>query len=436
MMTVRAFLRKRVHAMAVVILCLVTMLPTVIMPPSAVMAEGGTFPDEPFNGMQINYDISGATVTDTSDEWGFTTSRTLSGTLGTGQLTVSGSAKMGNGYDADVSATVSCGGETDQFTTNIPSGFPGFNEESFTISVPIPAGATGGSFSISMTGHYNAGDRGLVVSGTFGADSETSVPSPTPPQTTEDPPPGPLIDSLPAVDFTKGGIMYITKVEGNPIYISADSPSLPPSQRNWVKIMPGEYSTTSGNSLFIGEHWTVRTPSGAETVMRTNTGAVYRQKERSWFETLPPTRDSLTFLEAAGRVIEGAGNFYFPRGEAGAKKYEISLNRAIVGIKGTNFVVEVTEDSDTVKVIEGSVEFTAYDYDETVTLEAGKQATATDAGISAVSSFDVDEEKSYWQSFYEDLEDDNSSDPDSRNSWVDQLTSLWESFINWFRSLF
>ena len=436
MMTEKDLLRKRVHTMAVVILCLATMLPTVILPSSKVMAEGGTFPDEPFNGMQINYDISGATVTDTNDEWGFTTTRNLGGTLGTGQLTISGSAKMGNGYDADVSATVSCSGNTDQFTTNIPSGFPGFNEESFTISVPIPSGATGGSFSISMTGHYNAGDRGLVVSGTFGAGSGTSVPSSTSPQTAEDPPPGPLVDDLPAVDFTKSGVMYITKVEGNPIYISADSPSLPPSQRNWVKIMPGEYSTKANNSLFIGEHWTVRTPSGSETVMRTNTGALYRQKERSWFETLPPTRDSLTFLEAAGRVIEGAANFYFPRGEAGAKKYEISLNRAIVGIKGTNFVVEVTEESDTVKVIEGTVELTAYDYDETVPLEAGQQATATDDGISEVSIFDVDEEKAGWQSFYEDLGDDDSSEPNPGGSWVDQFKNLWESFINWFRSLF
>ncbi|MDD5509215.1 MAG: FecR domain-containing protein [Dehalococcoidales bacterium] len=436
MMILRTLLRKRVRTMAVVTLCLATMLPTVIMPPSDVMAEGGTFPDEPFNGMQINYDISGATVTDTSDEWGFTTSRTLSGTLGTGQLTISGSAKMGNGYDADVSATVSCGGETDQFTTNIPSGFPGFNEESFTISVPIPTGATGGSFSISMTGHYNAGDRGLVVSGTFGAGSSTSMPSPTPPQTAEDPPPGPLIDSLPDVDLTTRGLCYITKVEGNPIYISADPPSLPPSQRNWVKIMPGDYSSTGENNIFIGENWTVRTPSGAETVIRTHTGAMYRQKERSWFERQPSVSQYTPYGVAVGRLWEGISNFYFPKGEAGAQKYEVSLNRAVVGIEGTNFVVEVTEDSDTIKVIEGSVEFTAYDYDETVTLEAGKQATATDSGISEVSSFDVDEEKAGWQSFYEDLEDDDSSEPDSWGSWGDQFISLWESFVNWFKSLF
>jgi len=175
-----------------VLIILSLVFPFSLLLPAPAKAEGGTFPASPFNGMQITYSISGATVTDTKDTGGFTTSRALKGTLGTGQLTISGSAKMGNGYDADVTATVSCGGKTDKFTTNIKSGFPDFNEESFNISVPIPKGATSGSFSINMTGHYNAGNRGLVVNGTFDAGTGASVPPSTqtsaPTQTEQDPP--------------------------------------------------------------------------------------------------------------------------------------------------------------------------------------------------------------------------------------------------------
>ena len=39
--------------------------------------------------------------------------------------------------------------------------------KSFSVSVPIPSGATSGSFSIDETGNYNAGTRGLTVSGSF-----------------------------------------------------------------------------------------------------------------------------------------------------------------------------------------------------------------------------------------------------------------------------
>ena len=323
-----------------IFIILALIFPVNLFLPEPVTAAGGTFPASPFNGMQITYNISGATVTDTWDSEGFTTSRTLQGPLGTGQLTISGSAKMGNGYDADVTATVSCGGKTDKFTTNIKSGFPGFNEESFNISVPIPNGATSGSFSINMVGHYNAGNRGLIVSGMFSAGSGASIPpsTQTPAKTIEDTPPGPLADKLPAVDLTKKGVCFITKVEGKPIYVSADSPSLPPSQRKWVKIMPGEYSKTHDNAIYIGEHWTVRTPSGSETVMRSQTGALWRQKERSWFESQEVVSPTTPTSVVMGRMWEGIVNFYFPRGEAGAKKFEVSLNRVHTGIKGTNFV--------------------------------------------------------------------------------------------------
>jgi hypothetical protein len=131
--------------------------------------QGGTFPPDPFNGMQTTYSVSGADVTASEDHPGFTWSRAIKGTLKTGTLRVSGSAKMGSGFYADVKVTVTAGGKSNVWSSRIKSGSPGFNSESFNVSVPIPDGAAGGGFSIDMTGNYNAGSRGVVVSGEFTA---------------------------------------------------------------------------------------------------------------------------------------------------------------------------------------------------------------------------------------------------------------------------
>lgn len=134
--------------------------------PNAVSLTG-TFPTEPFNGMQIDYQVTGVASGTPTDTEGFTTSRSFEGGLGSGSLRVVGAARMGNGYYADLTVSVTVDGESDSDEARIESGFPDFNEHEFDVSVPIPAEAKSGSFSINMAGTYNAGGRGLVVSGTF-----------------------------------------------------------------------------------------------------------------------------------------------------------------------------------------------------------------------------------------------------------------------------
>lgn len=139
-------------------------------------SASGTFPGKPFNGMQIDYRVSGASIINSTDGKGFTTARTLRGTLGSGKLRISGTARMGNGYSADLAVKVWAGDKVDNSSANIPSGYPGFNEQTFDVAVPIPQGVRSGGFSIDMTGHYNAGDRGLTVSGDFARWSITVPP--------------------------------------------------------------------------------------------------------------------------------------------------------------------------------------------------------------------------------------------------------------------
>ena len=151
-----------------------------LMAPGQVRAAGGTFPAQPFNGMQITYTVSGANVTGSVDKPDFTTTRTLSGTLGTGTLTVSGSVLAG-GLSADVTVTATAGGKSESFRANVKGG----ENRAFSVAVPIPQGATAGSIQISMTGHYNLSGgqtRGLVVTGTFTGNSiPPKNPSPNPP---------------------------------------------------------------------------------------------------------------------------------------------------------------------------------------------------------------------------------------------------------------
>ena len=132
----------------------------------------GMFPGEPFNGMQISYSASGCSFPNMKDHPGFGTYRRYEGRLGNGTMTVSGTARMGAGFGADLVVSVTAGGKTAEHKAYIKSGSPGFNSESFNLSVPIPDDATTGGFSIMMDGHYSMGGgwRGLGVTGTCFAD--------------------------------------------------------------------------------------------------------------------------------------------------------------------------------------------------------------------------------------------------------------------------
>ncbi len=137
----------------------------------------GMFPAEDFNGMQISYSASGCSFPKMTDKPGFGTYRNYEGRLGSGTMSVSGTARMGHGNGAELVVTVSAGGKTAEHKAYIKSGFPGFNSESFNLSVPIPDDATSGGFSIRMDGDYSSGGgwRGLGVSGSCTADGPEGV---------------------------------------------------------------------------------------------------------------------------------------------------------------------------------------------------------------------------------------------------------------------
>lgn len=150
----------------------------------------GTFPDQPFNGLQITYSVGGADITDTKDVPGFTTERVLDGTLKPGSLTVSGSASVGAGFGAMVTVTVKVGDKEQTFTKDlVRSDGNQTPSTTFNVSVPVAPGA-GGSFEIRMDGRYSmgGGHRGLVVRGGlagFAAPKPPPQPPAKPPARTE-----------------------------------------------------------------------------------------------------------------------------------------------------------------------------------------------------------------------------------------------------------
>jgi len=138
-------------------------------------APGNVFPAERFNGLQITYNVTGATLGAPTDAGGFTNTRSMKGTLQAGgTLSVSGTLLVG-GYGADVDFSVWAGDKRDEFKTYVKN--EGAASASFNIKVPVAPGTKSGGFSLRLSGRYSMGGgyRGVVVSASLGqstADAE------------------------------------------------------------------------------------------------------------------------------------------------------------------------------------------------------------------------------------------------------------------------
>lgn len=121
--------------------------------------NSGKYPLEPFNGMQITYSISGATMYGCQGQDGLD-SDDCQGNITSGLLRVTGTATMSMGYYADLTVKVWTyfdWGEIDcsqTFTVHIPN--PG--TQNFDVWCPILAEDTNGGFSFEMDGTYSMGE--------------------------------------------------------------------------------------------------------------------------------------------------------------------------------------------------------------------------------------------------------------------------------------
>lgn len=77
---------------------------------------------------------------------------------------------------------------------------------------------------------------------------------------------------------------------------------------------------------------------------------------------------------------------------------EIEMSQAVCGIKGTVFVLEDDGATSTLKVLEGSVEFTSKVTAETQVVNAGQMITADANGLGDLQAFEVAAERLNWSS--------------------------------------
>ncbi|TAN43570.1 MAG: hypothetical protein EPN25_00330 [Nitrospirae bacterium] len=143
---------------------------------------GGVFPAAPFNGLQINYTISGLILDNPKDSDGFTNTRSYSITGVSGTVAVSGNtapyvAKCKTAYGDfwfNTEVFVTAGKESKKFTmpppcTKTEGGQYEVQQpaQGFSLTVDVPRGKVeGAGFTIKQTFvNPRFGDRGLVVSG-------------------------------------------------------------------------------------------------------------------------------------------------------------------------------------------------------------------------------------------------------------------------------
>jgi hypothetical protein len=105
--------------------------------------------------------------------------------------------------------------------------------------------------------------------------------------------------------------------------------------------------------------------------------------------SVPPSHDSVIGL-IAGNIWVNVKKM------AHNGTMEVDMSQAVAGIKGTTFVVGETGSTSTLKVIEGTVAFTAKATGQTVSVSTGQTVTADKTGLSAVTSFDVTAESADW----------------------------------------
>ncbi|MCK9565687.1 MAG: hypothetical protein M0Q43_06530, partial [Methanothrix sp.] len=172
--------------------------------------------------------------------------------------------------------------------------------------------------------------------------------------------------------------IYIGNFDGNVIVV-----------RNGVKI-----PAKKGFQLRVGD------------IIETSDGFVWINRDEDGFKGLLKPHCELSiddadlkFLNELGAMYIGfhqeMATYFSPGGEEGrerqreAREKRLEMKYAIARVMHTIYVGEQTNDASTIKVINGTVEFTSNVTGEKILVNAGEMATATATGLSPLESFDV-----------------------------------------------
>lgn len=145
---------------------------TLVLFLSGGLVRAETFPVEPFNGMTLNYSISGVSIEKTEDLGGFTTSRYLTGTVTSGKVTVTASGvNPSTGYSL-LTVRILTTEKTEEKTFESKKQGEAMKASA---SVTIPAG-TPCQIVIYQDSLYGNGEsRGLEIDGDFAASTSAAA---------------------------------------------------------------------------------------------------------------------------------------------------------------------------------------------------------------------------------------------------------------------
>ena len=337
-------------------------------PTPAPGAGGGVSDTIVYGSHTLTYTVTG--VTTGPDD----TPAHRSGTVTGATVTVSGSVLYAGGVtNLSMSAGLSVTGGEPKSASWPPQGVSGRLSGQavnfpFSLQVTIPPAPGPDAmveFSISS---QNCGDSGVCggpsVDGSFPIVPTTPEETPTP-TPTETPTAEPCVDS--GARFTSISREVEFQHEGD--------------KDRWG---PAKMDT----QLCVDDH--VRTSEDSSAIIGFSDLSTFVLKPESEIVvTLPPARDSklkLLFGNIWVNVKKMATN----------GTLEVDMSQGVAGIKGTTFVLSETGTTSTLKVIEGTVSFTAKATGQTVEVSTGQTVQADATGLSPVTSFDVNAESADW----------------------------------------
>lgn len=289
------------------------------------LAHAQTFPDKPFNGLQVSYSISGATLSAPSDGgpmegW----IRSYSGTLGTGTLRVTGSfmksgIKGGEGY-----VLVTAGSQRAEKAFDLRTPAIAGRTAAFDVSAPIAADAVAGSISVTFRADYGNGEsRFVTVKGSF---TREVAAKPTPPTTTNAP------RAMSAEEFLEQVIGFGDSAAAGRWRYSGLTAQVvrgvarfsDPSSRQGVPVEPGREA-----ALYPG--------ASIETGVGTMVRLLFT--DRSSFLVKPSSRATIGYQ---GLVLQAGQMIYLMQGLV--REFQINVPNAAIRSLGTVFAVKVSPD--------------------------------------------------------------------------------------------
>jgi len=151
-------------------------------------------------------------------------------------------------------------------------------------------------------------------------------------------------------------------------------------------------------------------------LIETSDGFAWINRDKDGFKGLLKPNSELNIDEADLKLLHELGEMYIgfyqdaatslsPGGaesmqrDTEEREKRLEMKYATARVKHTIYVGEQTRDSSTIKVLNGTVEFTSTVSGEKILVNAGEMATATASGLSPLDSFDVEAEKAIWNPY-------------------------------------